>query len=105
MKVEYEKLLSNLAYNFSLRRYIKANKSYGDATLKESMETIGISHEDLKKYRERFTDMNDESKFLIGWRPRFKGPLDTLAPEAQVLLARSAAEPITPGSGSAQFGC
>ena len=60
------------------------------------MATIGISDEDLRKYRERFTDVNDESKFLIGWRPGFTGPLSTLAPEAaRVLLARSAAEPIS----------
>jgi hypothetical protein len=96
LKLKYDRPFPNFASNLNLRHYNKANTSYGGATLEESMATIGISAEDLKKYCERFTDAGDESKYLIGWKPRFAGPLSTLAPEAVVmLLARSAAEPVT----------
>ena len=34
---------------------------------------------------------NASQEFMVGWRPTFEGPLNTLAPEAQMLLARRAA--------------
>ena len=66
--------------------FLVGHASYGEAQLAQALDTSGISHEDLQRHRERFPSRTGE--FMMGWRPSFSGPLNTLAPEAEMVLAR-----------------
>jgi hypothetical protein len=66
------------------------SKSYGEEKFLEAMANSGITAEDLEKHTERFPDQNASQQFLTSWQPSVESPLNTLAPEAQTLLAQHA---------------
>ena len=88
---EWERARLERTTQAQIASFLMGSKSYGEAKFAEAMASSGISAADLENHSARFPDQNASQRFLCDWQPSVEGPLNTLAPEAQMLLARHAA--------------